>query len=195
MAREYNPYHIECLKQDLEQKFGRTCKSPADFKLFVLLIKKESGEIISDSTLRRIWGYSKSVSTTRLSTLTTLARTLGYIDWDAYVVQLIRAHRAESDFISADALRESQLKPGDKIELAWLPDRRAVLAYLGESQYEVVEQVNSKLRAGDRFRALFFKKGVPLVCSDLVRDGQKLGNYVAGEANGITGLTYRPLQD
>lgn len=192
MAKQYNPYHIECLKHDLERMFGRTCKSPADFKLFVLLIKKESGEIISDSTLRRLWGYTKSNSTTRLSTLTSLARTLGYIDWDAYVVDLIRSHRAESDFISADAINGSDLRVGDLLAMRWAPDRLATIKSLGDCRFEVVEQENSKLRRGDTFKALFFKTGVPMSCSDLVRDGKLLGNYIAGEANGLTEINFMP---
>lgn len=192
MAKQYNPYHIECLKHDLERMFGRTCKSPADFKLFVLLIKKESGEIISDSTLRRLWGYTKSNSTTRLSTLTSLALTLGYIDWDAYVVDLIRSHRAESDFISADAINGSDLRVGDLLAMRWAPDRLATIKSLGDCRFEVVEQENSKLRRGDTFKALFFKTGVPMSCSDLVRDGKLLGNYIAGEANGLTEINFMP---
>lgn len=195
MAKQYNPYHIECLKHDVEQKFGRTCKSPADFKLFALLIKKESGEVISDSTLRRIWGYSKSNHTSRLSTLTALARTLGFIDWDAFVVNLIREHRVESNFISADSINGNDLRSGDIITLHWAPDREASISYCGDSHYEVIQQHNSKLRKGDIFKALFFKKGVPLICSDLIRNGKLFGNYIAGEINGITDLTYMPVQE
>lgn len=195
MARQYNPYHIECLKHDLERKFGRTCKSPADFKQFVLLIRKESGETISDSTLRRIWGYSKSESISRLSTLTTLARTLGFIDWDAYVVSLIRQHQVESDFISTSAVNASELRAGDIVAIRWAPNRRAILCYLGEAYFRVETQENSKLRHGDTFKAIFFKQGIPLICADITRSGQNLGNYIAGEANGITELTYMPVQE
>ena len=41
----YTPFQIECLKHDIELKFGRTCKSPADFKLLAFMIQKEKGEV------------------------------------------------------------------------------------------------------------------------------------------------------
>ncbi|MCM1066290.1 MAG: hypothetical protein NC418_01795 [Muribaculaceae bacterium] len=192
MPKQYNPYHIECLKHDVEQKFGRTCKSPADFKLLVLHIQRLTGDIISDSTLRRVWGYSKTQSTSRLSTLTTLARTLGFIDWDAYVVNLIRDSRSESDFISKGAINCSDLLPGDVLVVRWNPDRLVELRCLGEGRYEVVSQQNSKLCPGDIFRTLFIKTGAPMVCSDLVREGALLGNYIAGSTSGVTELRFMP---
>ncbi len=188
----YTPFQIECLKHDIEMKFGRTCKSPADFKLLALMIKKEKGEVVSESTLRRIWGYSKSHSATRLSTLTALARCLDFIDWDAYVLNLVHTNRIESDFIVAGSISASDLKPGEMVTITWLPDREVTLSYLGDERFRVEKQTNSKLQAGDTFRTLIFRKGAPMICMDVRRDEKSLGNYIAGETNGLTGVTYLP---
>lgn len=192
---KYETYYIECLKHDIEKRFGRTYKSPSDFKLLELQIAEISGDRLSESTLRRIWGYSKSNGSMRLTTLTILARTLGHIDWDAYVVDLMRHNRIESGFITANYLNVADFHPGDIVNFTWNPDREATLKYLGEYRFEVLDQRNSKLMAGDIFKLMFLREGAPVYCTDLRREGMSPTNYVAGESNGIFNLRYFPCGD
>lgn len=189
---KYETYYIECLKHDIEKHFGRTFKSPSDFKLLELRIAEISDDRLSESTLRRIWGYSKSNGSTRLTTLTILARTLGYVDWDAYVVDLMRHNRIESGFITRNYLNVNDFKSGDMVNFTWNPDREATLKYLGEFRFEVLDQRKSKLIPGDVFKLMYFREGTPLYCTDLRREGMSPVNYVAGEVNGIANLRYLP---
>lgn len=189
---KYETYYIECLKHDIEKHFGRTFKSPSDFKLLELRIAEISDDRLSESTLRRIWGYSKSNGSTRLTTLTILARTLGYVDWDAYVVDLMRHNRIESGFITRNYLNVNDFKSGDMVNFTWNPDREATLKYLGEFRFEVLDQRNSKLIPSDVFKLMYFREGTPLYCTDLRREGMSPVNYVAGEVNGIANLRYLP---
>ncbi|MDE6300464.1 MAG: hypothetical protein K2M19_01945 [Muribaculaceae bacterium] len=185
-------FAIECLKRDIEMRFFHTFKTPADFKLLSLNIKKETGEVISESTLQRIWGYSKSTTRPRLTTLTTLARCLDFIDWDAYVVSLIKESRAESDFVNVGSLSSDDLHPSDRVRIVWMPERSALLEYIGDMRFRVLEAVNAKLRKDDTFVAHFFRKGSALTCFDVRRGEQTLGNYIAGEKNGLTEVVYLP---
>jgi len=75
---------------------------------------------------------------------------------------------------------------GDTITLGWNPNRLVKMRYLGEDAYEVVSNVNSKLRVGDRFHLIAAIVGYPLYLSDIIRDGESLPLYVAGFDDGIT---------
>ena len=181
------------MKHDLEMRFYRTFKTPADFKLLSLNIRKETGDVVSESTLQRIWGYSTSRTRPRLSTLTTLARCLGFIDWDAYVQSVLRESHAESNFLNKGLLYTSTMRPSDQVRIAWMPDRSATLVYLGDLRFRVVETLNSKLRPDDTALIRFFRKGSALTCMDVCRADEPLGNYIAGEKNGLTELIYQPV--
>lgn len=187
----YNSFHIECLKRDIERKFGRTFKSPTDFNILENLIATNSESRLNASTLKRLWGYVKTSSEPRLSTLTILARLLGFIDWDEYAESLMRARRVESGFITAEQISTSQLMPDDIVKLCWKPDRSATLMCLGDSRFKVIEQHGSKLRVGDCFRTLFLREGAPMYCTELMREGEEQPlAYVAGDTNGIFNLRY-----
>lgn len=60
--------------------------------------------------------------------------------------------------------------------------------------FEVLEQENSSLRAGDQFRILYIREGYPIYCKDVIRDDRNLGDYIAGEETGIHDLKYKSNQ-
>lgn len=195
MAKQDSLY-IEYLKHDIEEKYGRSFKSPTDFDTLESLIADCSGTRLSSSTLKRLWGYVSTNSKPRLSTLTIVARVLGFIDWDEYVEKLMRASRVESDFISTSSINVEKLEPGDMVTLQWNPDRTLTLTSLGDSRFRVVEQKNSKLKIGDTFKTLFLREGSPLYCTSLQREGVETPlEYVAGKSNGIYNLRCYPAKE
>lgn len=56
---------------------------------------------------------------------------------------------------------------------------------MGYDMFEVVESVNSKFEAGDRFCCSCFINNEPLYLTRLVRNGVVLGAYVCGQKCGI----------
>lgn len=76
---------IELLRKAVEQKAGRHMRTPKDFEFLSHCIFEECHEMLSTSTLKRIWGYVQSDSTPRSSSLTPLAQYIGYADWEDYV--------------------------------------------------------------------------------------------------------------
>lgn len=187
-----NPLYVEYLKQDIEMMFGRTCKSPAEFKLLALWINKEKGESVSDSTLRRIWGYSKSQSKTRLSTLTSLARCLGFIDWDEYVLNLIRKKLIAGDTETAHSLIAKELHTGDRIRLRWNQEAEITIECIDKERFQVIEESNTKFGIGDTFKSNIFRKGAPIICLDIKRDGDTVGGKIIEGSDGITKIKYFP---
>ena len=187
---ETDNYFIEVLKRDIEDKFDYSFKSATDFDKLERIIKEHSADTLNASTLKRVWGYSKSTSRPRRTTLTILARVLGFRDWESYVAKKRYENRTESGFIPNTIVNVSELIEGDTISFEWNPDRSIRLRFLGNEGFEVLEQENSSLRAGDRFRSLHIREGYPIYCKDVIRASENLGDYIAGEENGIHGLKY-----
>jgi len=189
---EERQYYIECLRHDIENVVGRPIVTPSDFNYLYLEIQKALNEAPSISTLKRLWAYVTNTSSRSISTLNTLSRFIGYSDWRGYVEQLMRHNRVESDFITTNTILSSNLHLGDHIELTWHPGRRLLAEYIGENNFVIREVESSKLLPGTQFSAMIFSKGMPLIISDVERDGIKLGNYSAGDKTGITSLRFIP---
>lgn len=183
---KHDTFNIECLKNDVEKKVGRSIKSPVDFNFLSNRIMSELNETLSASTLQRLWNYVATMSTPRLSTLSLLARFLGFSGWDSYVAELLRTSVIESDYITTRQVRSHDLSRGDVLRIGWRPDRECKLRYLGDYYFEVVASKNSKLLKGDTFMAMSFSIGNPLIITNLVQNGGNSCSYTAGQKNGLT---------
>lgn len=183
--------YIETLKQDIEDKFNHSFKSATDFDKLESLVINHSNDRLNASTLKRIWGYSKTHSKPRRTTLTVLANVLGYRDWESYVEKKKNEKRIESGFITNSVVDISKLVSGDLISFRWNPGRVITLRCRGKEIFEVIEQENSSLRIGDYFRIPYIREGYPIYCKDVIRDSENLGDYIAGEETGIHALKYQ----
>jgi hypothetical protein len=76
--------HIERLKEAVVATFARTLDSPTDFDALSADVAKRTGENVSTSTLRRLYGYTKPAVVPRPSTLSVLARYVGYAGWSEF---------------------------------------------------------------------------------------------------------------
>ena len=75
MGTPFIPELAELLRQ-VEEKFGHRLSTTTDFELLSFVVEREIGELISASTLKRLWGYVAYSSSPRISTLDTLSRYL-----------------------------------------------------------------------------------------------------------------------
>ena len=76
--------HIEDLKRAVAKRFARTLDAPTDYDALALDIASITGESVSVSTLKRLFGYDKHSTTPRPSTLSTLSRYVGYTGWSDF---------------------------------------------------------------------------------------------------------------
>ena len=74
----YSKEHIDLLKRAIIECFGRTLDSPTDYDMLSADIRECTGETISSATLKRLFGYLKPSTAPRPSTLSVLARYVGY---------------------------------------------------------------------------------------------------------------------
>ena len=81
---EYSNRQIDALKDAVVGTFGRTLDAPTDFDALSSEIQNKTGETISPSTLKRLYGYIKPATAPRPSTLSTLARYAGFSGWSDF---------------------------------------------------------------------------------------------------------------
>ena len=79
----------------------------------------------------------------------------------------------------------SQLEPDAEIEITYQPNRRLVIKFQGDNTFLVTESENSKLHVGDIIDVDHIVREYPLLVSEVVRDGESLGSFTAGKAQGI----------
>ncbi len=81
---EYSNERIDALKVAVVETFGRTLDAPTDFDALSSEVQNRTGEAISPSTLKRLYGYIKPATVPRPSTLSTLARYAGFSGWSDF---------------------------------------------------------------------------------------------------------------
>ena len=179
---------IKSLRSDLEQRVGQQLQSPADFQLLIQQIWEKNHAVLSLSTIKRLWGYVESNGEPRLSTLNTLAKFLDFADWNAYLVALEQRGGTESAMFTGEGIQTADLQAGDRIAVAWQPNRQCTFLYLVDNQFVVEESKNAKLQRGTIFSAARFMIGQPMYLDNiLLADGSRT-SYVAGKRNGLTSV-------
>lgn len=184
MAQSIIP-ELNYLLRQVEKKLGRDLCTSSDFEALSIIIEKENGELLSSSTLKRLYGYVTMKPTPRKSTLDILSRYLGFRNFSDFVQNLKNNSEFSSQFFSNKAIMAEEMKAGDTLRIGWEPDRVVQLRYLGESEFEVMESINSQLCAGDRFFQAHFIPGYPLYISSILRNGEHTPSYIAGRLNGL----------
>lgn len=180
-----NMPELAYLLTEVEKKYGRRIATTTDFESLSVVIEHQIGELISSSTLKRLWGYVKLNPTPRIATLDVLARFVGHRDFKAFCNHLKESQVYASDFFTARCQTVSELVAGVSVHIGWAPNRLVKMSYLGEYQFVVLESENSQLQPGDRFELSEIIVGYPLYISRILRDGAYTPSYVAGQIDGI----------
>lgn len=180
---------LNSLLEDVEKSYGRKIRTTTDFEVLSVVLERETGEMLSSSTLKRLWGYVSGSQVPRKSTLDILCKFIGKNDFSAYCAGLMEDKTISSRFFSSKTLESSSLEAGQSVVIGWAPDRIVKLEYLGNCEYLVTDSGTSKLAAGDRFSLGSMMLGFPLYIPALHREGKQTPlSYVAGAANGLNRL-------
>ena len=175
---------LSSLLQDVEKAYGRKIRTTTDFEALSVVIEREIHELLSASTLKRLWGYVSGTRIPRPSTLDILCKFIGKRDFPTY------CKTVSSRFFSSKTVEAESLPIGAGLLLGWAPDRLVKLEYLGNCEFVVRESANSKLSPGDRFSAGSFMLGFPLYIPALhqASDPAASVSYVAGAVSGLNRL-------
>ena len=176
---------LQYLLELVEKQYGRKLSTITDFESLSVIIEKTTGELLSSSTLKRLYGYVSLNTVPRKTTLDILSRFIGNRDYETFRISLSNDPQFSSRFFSAKTVTTSELKAGDRLRIGWPANRIVTLNYLGDDLFEVETSVNASLVKGDRFRQVSFMKGYPLYLSRILRDGDYTPAYVAGMNSGL----------
>ena len=181
-----NDIRIRHLIERIEKMAGFHPCHPKEFDRLRTIIYNRTGELLSSTTLKRLWGYLDEPLNTRESTLTILANSLGYSDWKACCHRL---DNPEEDDPSSPILGKclnviNHLKPGDTLTLTWNPERRCLVRYEGDGKFKVVESEKTRLRPDDTFFCHIIIPGYPLYLSELRQGSNPPIGYVCGRGEG-----------
>ena len=176
---------LQYLLELVEKQYGRKLSTTTDFESLSVIIEKATGDLLSSSTLKRLYGYVSLNTVPRKTTLDILSRFIGNRDYETFRISLSNDPQFSSRFFSAKTVTTSELKAGDRLRIGWPANRIVTLNYLGDDLSEVETSVNASLVKGDRFRQVSFMKGYPLYLSRILRNGDYTPAYVAGMNSGL----------
>lgn len=179
---------LSTLLGEVEKKFGRSLGCTNDFRVLSALLEYECKEVVSVSTLKRLWGYVSQQTTPREATLDVIARFVGHKNFKDFRLSMLGEYTDTSAYVDATYISASDVPDGGILSLGWAPDRLVRLRKTGAQSWQVVASYNSKLREGDCFEASSFFKGLPLFVPAVYRDGQTLPSYIAGKKDGLNKL-------
>lgn len=173
------------------RKKGRTYHEISRrFRSAILFVHENIREQISPSTLKRLWGYVSSSHMPRYSSLSTLARYIGYPDW---MLCQSSPTITESYFFTSETIHSANLQPGKRLKIAWNPDRQCTIEYQGNSTFSVIESFNTQINKGDSFQVEHFYLHQPLILTNLCRRITPTSfsepiNYAIGYQTGLTSI-------
>lgn len=176
------------LLKSVEKVYGRRVATTTDFESLSVVIEHEIGELLSASTLKRLWGYVGDRRVPRADTLDILSKYCGKKDFKEFCAWLAEESGVDSQFFTARYVSVSDLAVGDRLTLGWAPDRLVRVQYLGSGRFRVKTSEKSKLKVGDEFEAEGFMLGCPLYMMAIYRNRQTLPAYVAGRVHGLSVL-------
>lgn len=182
-----NTKEIVILRQMIEESVGRKINTPTDFSFLTGVIAERCHETLGVTTLKRIWGYVEGYDTMRHSTLSILARCVGFHDWDDFL-QNHNKKSSSSQVVLGQVLDVAQLLENEQVRVTWAPDRRCIFLHRGAGCFEVVASENSKLRIGDTFHCSYFIIGQPLYLDNFVRGHKPPTMFVIGNKGGLTAV-------
>ena len=187
MAIPSDSPRVALLKKEFEKLFGKPVRTPRDFTEAVTFVFEKTGEIISDSTVRRLYKETDRYKHVSDDILNILSKAIGYKHFTDFCDHLAKAGIKDSELsCGSNAIKVEGLPIGERIYIAWLPDRECSLRYLGNYRFEVEESVNATIIKGDRFSCRTFIQGKCLLVDNLEHDGQYYESYTMGNINGLT---------
>ena len=180
--------YIDALKHDVEERVGSKPYGHGDFTKLADEVFEATKEMISATTLKRLWGYLRQESPMpQTRTLNVLAAFVGFADWQQYCAYQDNRNDYSSEFVKHRSQHCFLMKPGEKIRISWYPERRVVLRHEGDGDlFTVVTSENSKLEAGMTLHCDTFTEKQPLLLKN-VKGGAlaEACDYLCGKIGGI----------
>ena len=174
------------LCREIETALHREMRTPKDFDFLRKRIFAQRHQLVSTTTLKRIWGYLDDGVQPRVSTLDILVQFLGYQGWEDYCRGAQTSTEVPSNPVMGRRLSVAdELSRGDRLRLTWQPARVCDVEYVGDLTFRVVASENTRLQADDTFQCSLIVEGEPLYLDNLRQKGCPPIAYVCGKRGGV----------
>ena len=172
------------------ENLGYTPTTPTGFNDLSRQIQQITGDTLSPSSIKRIWGYIPYKGDFSQTTLNILARYNGIKDWESFK-KSIRDNTIcddESGFHDNSITDTSKYKPGDRIELSWNDGKECVLECVGRMRFRILRAENIKLKTDDIVTVHTLCIGQPVYISDIIRGDMQYTAYVGAKKGGLISI-------
>lgn len=178
-------YKRRILCEAVEKTINLKMRTPKDFDYLREQIYQKLSVLISQTTLKRIWGYITEDSTPRDSSLTVLAQFAGFPDYETFCAEITDDDPPSAPILGM-RLPVEELSVGDRIILRWDPLRVCVIEFLGQSAFRVISSEKTRLQPDDTFSCSTIIEGEPMYLDNLVQGDHLPVGYVCGKKGGIS---------
>ncbi len=176
------------------ENLGYRPTTPTGFNDLSRQIQQITGETLSTSSIKRIWGYvhyNKSFSPT---TLNILARFNGMKDWEDFK-KILRENPPTDDdsgFHNENIIETNKYSSGDRILLSWNDGKQCELECVGHMRFRVLKSENIKLKSSDIVTLHTLCIGQPVYISDIIRGDIHFNNYIGAKRGGLLSIKEFP---
>lgn len=184
--------YTACLKNEVAVRFGQEPRKSTDFKRLSESIAESGAGYLSQSTLKRLWGYVRDTERKHRSTLDVLARYVGDADFTSFTMRIPKETLKDSGYASDKTLDVSTLTIGTEVELTWIPNRTMVLTYCGNYTFEVKHSMHTRLSKGMKVRCMHITAHQALHLDIISDERSESMIYVVGHRMGINWTVKTP---
>lgn len=150
----------------IERKCGFRVHNAADYARLSNLIYEDTSQSISETTLKRLFGYIEGWQNPRPSIWNILCRYAGYANEEEF----LREACINPELISGEVLHSrvlsSSLDVGTRMQILWYPNHSVTVEYLGNSEFKILDASGTSLKPGGFFKTHAFVEGDTLVLAD-----------------------------
>ena len=178
------------------ENLGYEPTTPTGFNDLSRQIQQITGDSLSLSSIKRIWGYIPYNGDFSPTTLNILARYNGMKDWESFKKSLSNNTNTDdqSGFHDNAITDTSKYIPGDRIELSWNDGKECELECVGPMRFRILRSKNIKLKSSDIVTLHTLCIGQPVYISDIIRGDMQYTAYVGAKKGGLVSIREFPCR-
>ena len=184
---------LEALVRITNEKLGYEPTTPSEFNDLLRRIQKTTGDSLSLSSIKRLWGYVKYNGDFSQTTLNILARFNGMKDWESFKKNIEKevavTNDEDSGFHPDTMVDTGKYNPGDRFELGWNNGKGCEMECVDHMRFRVVKSHNIKLKEGDIVTLHTLCIGHPIYVSDIQRGDLHFASYIGARKSGLQSIT------
>lgn len=174
------------IQEKIERRFGKPIRYAKDCEILAMSILAFTGEKISCSTVKRLFGLIESDNEPRLYTLDVIAKYLGYINYDN-LLQEFNTNRVDVNG-SIETITTSDLILGDTIRFKYAPNRFVAANYMEDCIFKIIDSNDPKIQKDELLVFNNVGRYLPLFASWRSSINGNMKNIVLGKISGITSI-------